>query len=781
MFRNYLTIAIRNILRQKGYSFINIIGLAIGLACAILILLWVKFEFSYDDPHEKVERIYRLGQTQYYSTGPLHVFAMPAPLAADIKGAFPEIEDAFRYTFSGKIVRYEEKKFSEQIIYGDKELFSVFTVDIIEGNSTTVYDDFSSVVISEKIAKKYFGDESAIGKVLIFNDTKSLKVTAVFKELPKNSSLRFDICIPFEHLEDDRGISLTEYGWNSFAIYVLLADGMKMEDVNTKIKNYFQIIREDPETTTTLWLWPLKKIHLYRYSGGGMINTIYMFILVAAFILLIACINFMNLATARSTIRSKEIGLRKVMGAERKHIINQFIGESVLTSFLSLLFAILIVSVVLPSFNLMTGKELTFNFADPIIISGLFILTLFTGFIAGSYPALYLSSFSPIKVLKGFVNKGKSGANFRRVLVVFQFTLSIVLIIGTIIIFKQLKYLQEKDIGFEKENVVSILMRGEVNSKFSTIKPLLLQNPKIEFVSRSNNLPYMVGSNTGGMNWDGKSEEEDILIGITFVDNEFDKVLGMEMAEGRFFEEGYGTDSTAVVLNENAVKVMGLENPIGKWVDWGEDNRFHITGVVKDYNFESLSQEISPLAIFNNENNGRFLLMKINKSNTQETIDFIEKTWNELFPTYPFAYTFLEDGYREMYAEEEQIGSLFKYFAILAILISNLGLFGLASYLAEQKTKEIGIRKVLGSSIGGIVMIMSKEFIKWIIVANIIAWPLTWFLGTKLLDMYAYRTEMSIVIFLAATLASFAIAFITISYQAIKAGKSNPIDALRYE
>lgn len=780
MLRNYITIAIRNILRQRGYSFINIFGLAVGLASVILILLWVKFEFSYDYSHKNVDRIYRLGQTQFYTSGPLNTFSMPGPLSAAVKENFPEIEDAFRFSYSGMIIRYEEKKFSEEIVYADKELFSVFTVDFIAGDPNAIFDDYYSVVISEKIAEKYFGSGNAIGKVLKFSSDKNFKVSGVFKDIPLNTSLRFDFCIPFEHLEKDRDTKL-EYGWNSFGTYVLLKEGVAFEDANSKLQHFYPVASERHESTVELWLWPLTKIHLYRYAGGGMINTIYMFILIASVILIIACINFMNLATARSAKRSKEIGLRKVMGANRKHVVNQFIGESIFTSFLSLFVAILLVSLILPSFNLITEKELVFSFADPIIVGGLLALTLFTGLIAGSYPALYLSSFRPIVVLKGFISKGKSGAMFRKVLVVFQFTLSIVLIIGTIIIFKQLSFIQDRDIGLQNDNVIFMRMRGEVNEKFEVLKPMLLTNPKIEYVSRTSSLPFMVGSNTGSISWDGKAEEEDILIGFSSVDYDFEKTMGMNMAEGRYFSEEYGTDSSTVVINENAAKVMGLENPVGSWLSWGGDSRFTIIGVVKDYNIEHMSQEISPLAIFKAPEYCQFILIKLNKSDVKATIASIEEKWDEVFPNYPFSYTFMEERYREMYTREEKTGELFKYFAFLAIFISSLGLFGLTSYLAEQKTKEIGIRKVLGSSVSGIVRIMSKEFIRLIIIANIIAWPLTWFLGTKMLDMYAYRTEMSWWIFAGSTLASFAIAFLTISYQSIKAGRSKPIDALRYE
>ena len=782
MLKNYFLIAIRNILRQKGYSIINIFGLAVGLASVILILLWVKYEFSYDHSHKNVDRIYRLGQTLFYSSGPLNTFSMPGPLSAAVKENFPEVEESFRFKYSGMILRYEEKKFSEEIVYADKELFSVLTVDFIAGDPKAIFDDYFSVVISEKIAKKYFGSGNAIGKVLKFSSDKNFKVSGVFKDIPLNTSLRFDICIPLEHLEKDQDTKIV-YGWNSFGTYILLKEGITWDAAEAKLKNFYPIASGRTESTVELWLWPLTKSHLYNYSGGGMIDTIYMFILIASVILIIACINFINLATARSAKRSKEIGLRKVVGANRKQVATQFIGESIFTSFLSLFVAILLVSLILPSFNLFTEKELIFDFADPIIVGSLIALTLFTGMIAGIYPALYLSSFRPIIVLKGFSSKGKSGSMFRKILVVFQFTLSIVLIIGTIIIFKQLSFIQDRDIGLQNDNVIFIRMKGEVNEKFELLKPILLTNPKIEYISRTSSLPFMVGSSTGSISWDGKAEEENIQLSFSSVDYDFEKTMGMKMAEGRYFSEEFGTDSSAVVINENAAKVMGLENPVGSWLSWGggEDSRFTIIGVVKDYNFEHMSQEISPLVIFEAPQYCQFILIKLNKSDVKATIASIEEKWDELFPSYPFAYTFMDDRYRDMYEREEKSGELFKYFAFLAVFISSLGLFGLTSFLAEQKTREIGIRKVFGSSVSGIVRIMSKEFIILIIIANIIAWPLSWYLGRQLLDGYAYRTEMSWWIFLDATLISFIITFLTISYQSIKAARSNPLDALRYE
>lgn len=780
MLRNYFKIAIRSLLKHKSFSVINILGLAIGLAIAILILLWVKFEFSYDNIHLQKDRIYRLGQTQFYTSGPLRVFAMPGPLAAQLKADFPEIEEAFRYIFNYKTIRFEDKKFNEEIVYIDEGVFSIFTTDFIQGSAEGALADFNSIVISDKMALKYFGTTDVIGKVLILDDLKSFKVSAVFKEFPKNSSFQCNFCIPFEHVKEI-GFDYTTYNTNWNSIYLLLSEGTSMESFGVKIKDYFKIAKNKPDETNILWLWPLDKMHLYSPNGNGLITAIRLFIVIAFFILIIACINFMNLATARSTLRSREIGLRKVLGAHRKNIITQFIGESIFTTLLATIAALLLVQLILPVFNRIADQELTINFSDFEIIGYIVILIIFTGLIAGSYPALYLSSFRPIVILKGMVIKGKSGAIFRKSLVVFQFSLSIILIIGSIIILNQQKYLLTKDIGIERENVVIISMQGEVNNKFDSFKTLLLQNPNISSVSRATHIPIRIGSNTGGMTWEGREDEEDILIGFTFVDLDYQEALGMKMAEGRFFSKEFGTDSATVVLNENAVKVMGLSNPVGKWLEWSSNGRYRIVGVVKDFNFLHLSEEVSPMAIFYYTGQCRYLFIKVNNSNIAETTMGIEDTWNKVFPTYPFEYSMLDDKYKEMYAREEKTGSLFKYFTFLAIIISCLGLFGLASYMAEQKTKEIGIRKVLGASESIIVYNMALEFIKWVILANIIAWPVSWYLGKQFLNQYANRTNLGFYIFLFSGIASILIALITISYQSYRAARENPVDALRHE
>lgn len=782
MLRNYLKIALRNLLKHKAFSAINILGLAIGLTIAVLILLWVKFEFSFDNTHLNRDRIYRLGQTQIYSSGPLRVYAMPGPLAPQIKADFPEIENAVRYLFGSKSIRYGEKKFNEDIAFTGGEIFDIFTFEFVNGSAENALNDLYSIVITDKMAEKYFGTIDVIGKILILDDTKNFKVSAVIKELPKNSSFRCDFCIPFEHVKDI-GFEYTNYGSNWNSIYVLLTEGADMKTTGEKIKEYFKIVRNNPETTTTLWLWPLSKIHLYSPNGGGSIKTIRLFIIIALIILIIACINFMNLATAKSTLRSREIGLRKVLGAGRKNIILQFFGESILMTILAMIVALFLVMLILPTFNMIADRELTFNLLDKDIIIGIFSLIIFTGIIAGSYPALYLSSFRPIIILKGMVVKGKSGAIFRKSLVVFQFSLSIILIIGSIIIKNQQNYLLTKDIGIDKENLIVIQMQGEVNNKFTSLKPLLLQNPQIASVSRSSHMPIMIGSNTGSITWDGRDDDNNLLVGFTTVDNDFEKTVGFEMVEGRFFSDEFGTDSACVVLNESAVKFMNLKNPIGRWIQWGqgEDAKFPVIGVVKDFNFENLSESVSPMALFYGQSRCRYIFIKSNNKNITETANSIEETWNEVFPTYPFEYSMLNERFTKMYASEEKTGKLFEYFTFLAIIISCLGLFGLASYMAEQKTKEIGIRKVLGASESKIVYNMALEFIKWVIIANLIAWPISWYLGKQFLEQYANRAHLGIVIFIFSGIASIMIALITISHQSYRAARANPINALRHE
>ncbi len=782
MWKNYLIIAFRNLLRQKGYSIINILGLAIGMACSILILLWVLHELSYDRFNEKSDRIYRLVQTQYYSTGPLTTTCMPGIIATDIKADIPEVVNSFMFYTMPANVSCGEKVFSERVYLADPECFQVFDFKFIEGDPEHIFDEVTSVILTEEAALKYFGEEDPIGKILKLNQEEQFKVTGIIEEPPTNSSLRFDICIPFRFLEK-RGRDLDRYGWNTYYCYVELHPEADFKIVNEKIKD-FMLIKNPPEEgeaedVIDLFMWPLEKMHLYSVRGGGDIQYVYIFSAIAIFILIIACVNFMNLATARSVRRSREIGLRKTVGALRGQIVKQFLGESLLLSFFSLIIAVILVYLLIEPFNNLAEKELVFNLLNVWTIAGLLLIILFVGVLAGIYPAFFMSSFRPVKVLKEFSNTSKRSANFRKVLVVFQFTLSIILIICTIIVFKQLNFLQDKKTGIEKENVLYVYLHGNLGEKFDDLKTNLLQSPYIQTVSRGGELPYWIGSNSGGFNWEGRESDDEILIGFSFVDYDYAKTFQMKMADGRFFSEEFVTDSAGVVLNEKAVELMGMVDPVGKWLEWGD--RYRIIGVMKDFHFQPLTREIEPLSIWLSPQYCRSAFIRIDENNTDEAIDYVEDVWTRLASGFPFEYRFIDAMYDQMYREEKKLGEIFQYFALLAIFISCLGLFGLAAFMAEQRTKEIGIRKAMGASVMKILVLMTRNFLRWVIIANIVAWPIAWYLMKQWLDEYAYHTKITYWIFLAAIGLSVVIALLTVVFQALVAANKNPANTLKYE
>ncbi|MCD4790772.1 MAG: ABC transporter permease, partial [Bacteroidales bacterium] len=516
MIRNYIITALRNLFRQKGFSIINISGLAIGMAISILIFLWVKHELSYNKFNDKADLLYRLVQTQYYSSGPLTTTCMPGPIAKDIREDIPEIVNSFMYYVLTATISYEDKLFTEEVRLADPELFDMFSFEFVEGDPEHVFENINSVVLTEKMAKKIFDDEDPIGKVIKYNNEHSFKVTGIIKETPENSSFRFDICIPFEYIENF-GFTVDKYGWNSYSVYVELSEGSDYKQLNEKIKDF--IIRksadEEDESEIDLFLFPLTKIHLHSYSDSrGDIQYIYIFSAIAIFILVIACINFMNLSTARSAKRSREISIRKTVGANRNNLINQFLGESMIISFIAMILAIFLVIILLPYFNELLEKNLKFDFTDLKLWSVLIVITFIVGLFAGSYPAFYLSAFNPVKTLKGGVNKGKGNFYFRRILVVFQFTLSVGLIISTIVVNRQLSYLQNNKLGMNLNNVLYFSMRGESKEKYDVIKNELLKNPNIKSITRANSIPFYIGSNSGGFDWEGRDTEDDILIGF---------------------------------------------------------------------------------------------------------------------------------------------------------------------------------------------------------------------------------------------------------------------------
>ena len=785
MLKNYLKIALRNIKRHKGYSFINIVGLAIGMACCILILLWVQDELSYDRFHENADDIYRVIQDINFADHSTTWTITQGPLGPSLKEDFPEIINATRITDRGFRLTYDDKGYDEEVGMADGSLFEMFTFPLVKGDPATALSDPFCIVLTEEMAAKYFGDEDPIGKTIKANNQWDFQVTGVMKNVPHNSHLQFDFLIPFI-FGRELNYTVDRWGNSQFRTYVQLPKGALAQDVISKISGY---LFEKPtiEKDARLNLQPLTRIHLYSNyefdSAHGDITYVTLFSLIAFFILLIACINFMNLATARSGNRAKEVGMRKVAGAHKIDIIRQFYGESILLASIALLLAVVLVWLLLPVFNNLAAKELSLDIPGNLsILLGLLCIAIVTGIISGSYPAFFLSAFQPVMVLKGLRLSSSKGSLFRKILVVFQFSLTILLIICTIGVYNQLNYMRNRKLGYDKEYMIYFGMRGDTREKFDSVKNELLQNPNILGVTASSNVPtYGYTFSNSLWRWEGQNPDEEILMRAVFIDIDYLKSFGMEIAEGRSFSKEFPTDATeAIMVNEEAVKVMGMESPVGKRLSL-QDQNFKIIGVVKNYHFMPLRQEIDPLILLYYPQYCGVLFARLKSDHIPQTIGYKEDVCKKFAPGYPFNYHFLDEALDRLYRSEQRIGTLFRYFSILAILISCLGLLGLASFMAEQRTKEIGIRKVLGATASNIVALLSKEFTKWVIVANIFAWPIAYFALSKWLQSYAYKTNIALLSFVLSGALALLIALATVSYQSIKAALANPVDSLRYE
>ena len=791
MFGNYLKVTWRNIKRYKGYSSINIIGLAVGLACCILILLWVQDELSYDRFHTQADDLYR-AVTIFQKTEPAtHYWSVCAPLAPALKEDYPEIIKATRFTRlrRGQLVKYGEKSFLEtQICLTDPDFFEMFTFPFLQGDPGRVLSNPDSLVLTEEMATKYFGSENPVGKTLNINNEYDFTVTGVMKSVPHNTHLRFDFLIPFIRIEyfEQNWAVLDNWTLSGYATYVLLQKDTSLKELNHKIKDYIQ--KHAPESKDLLYLQPLKDIHLYSthiqfgIEGQGNIKYVYIFSVVALFVLIIACINFMNLATARSSNRAKEVDLRKVVGARRPQLIGQFFCESVLMASFSLILAVVLVELFLPAFRSLSGKPLDTSFSSNTnIVLAIVVMTLITGFLSGTYPALFLSSLRPVKVLKGGLKTEGRGYLFRKILVVSQFSLSILLIICTVLVSKQVDYMRNRKLGLDKEQVVYLPIRGELVEKYDALKMELLKSAGIRNVAASSNIPtYGVILTLDYITWEGKDPEHIKVLHLTSTGYDFIETLNMEMIQGRSFSEEYPSDENAVVINETAQKSIGMENPVGKRLML-KDTELQIIGIVKDYHFRSLHSEIEPLLLVNDPSLYRYILIKLDSGDIPGTLASVKSTWKSFFPDTPIEYHFLDESYDRLYRTEQRMGTLFKYFTGLAILISCLGLFGLASFMAEKRTKEIGIRKVLGASVSGVVILLNREFIKWVLIANIVAWPVAYYAMSQWLQGFAYRTNIGVWSFALAALAAFSIAVVTVSFQSIKAATANPVKSLRYE
>ena len=785
MLRNYLKVAVRSLLRYRGYSAINIAGLAAGMACAVLILLWVRDELSYDRFHRDPDSLYQVQENQHYSAGVYHVNVTPYPAGPAFAAGIPEVLEMSRYSSTGGLLlRRGDKAFYEDDVRAvDPALLRMFTFPLARGDAETALDDPHSLVLTPSVARKYFGDMDPVGKVISVNNQHAFTVTGVLEEIPLNSSLRFAVLVPME-FHRERGQYSDNWGNNSIGTYIRLQEGASITAVEEKMTSMMR--EHNPESSTEFVLAPLIDKHLHSYFGFGPprgdIQNVYLFGALAGFVLLIACINFMNLSTARSARRAREIGLRKVVGALRGQMARQFLGESVLVSGIALLGAVPLVQLLLPSFNELAGKEIALDPAAEWSILALLVgVALVTGLVAGSYPALFLSSFRPVAVLKGGLRAGAGSSLFRRALVVLQFSLSIGLIIGTGVVYQQLSFMRGRSLGYDREQVLHIRMRGEIPKSYEELKQELATHPSVLAVSAARQRLPNIGSNSSGGEWDGKDPEWDLVIGNTRVDYDFIAAMGIELTEGRTFSPQYPTDATeAVLVNETLAGLMGFESAVGQRLHlWRES---HVIGVMKDFHFRPVRDEIEPLALWlSDPQEMPWMVVKFAPQSAVAGIALLEETWERVVPDYPLEYEFMDHDFDWMYRNEERMAQVLRWAATVAVAIGCLGLFGLASFMAERRTREVGVRKVLGASLSGLVLLLTREFTQWVLVANLIAWPVAWYVMNRWLQGFAYRVDVGLGIPLLAGATALAIAWLTVSYQSAKAALANPVEALRHE
>ncbi|MBN8855122.1 MAG: ABC transporter permease [Sphingobacteriales bacterium 50-39] len=787
MLKNYLKVAFRNLWKNRGFSLINITGLAIGMASAMLIMLWIQSEVSYEQFHEKKDRIYEAWNKAVFS-GEMHCWnTTPKIMASALKRDLPEVEHACRVNWSQNyLFSIGDKRIMAQGNAVDSIFLQVFTFPLVKGDANTALMEPFSVVLTESFAKSLFGNDNPIGKTVKIDDKDYFKVTGVAKDPPINSRFTFKYLIPWSYVrkigDDDN-----EWGNNSTRTYVLLKENATLASVAPKVKG-LKMRYDSSEKHWENFLYPISRWRLYSsFKGGveegGKIEFVRLFGIIAAFILLIACINFMNLSTARSEKRAKEVGIRKVVGAQRGSLISQFIGESILLALIAGIIAVGIVQLSLPGFNQLTDKKLALRYGSPYFwLIGLAFI-IFTGLLAGSYPAFFLSSFQPVKVLKGTFRAVNALVTPRKVLVVLQFSFAIILIICTIIVKQQIDHARDREIGYDKANLVYHFMTGDVGKNYDLIKRELLSSGAAVSVCKTSSPLTQGWSDSWGFQWEGKAADDKTDFDRFCSDQGLVSTAGLKLAMGRDFNlKDYPTDSTGVLLNESAAKAMGFKNPLGKIV---KDNNidWHVVGVIKDFVLQSPYQPTHPMVIegarlqwFNT------VTMRLNDANTtSQNLKKAEAIFKKYNPEFPFEYNFIDDEYARKFDDEKRTGTLAALFAGLTIFISCLGLFGLATYMAENRVKEIGVRKVLGASVTGIVSLLSKDFLRLVIIAFFIAAPISWWAMYKWLQGYPYRVSIQWWVFMLAALLSMGIALLTVSYQALRAALSNPARSLRSE
>jgi putative ABC transport system permease protein len=808
MFKNYLKIAFRNLWKSKGFSATNIIGLAIGLATCLLIMLFVLDELSYDRYNKKANRIYRVDGDIKFGGNHFVLATAPDPMGPTLKKDFPQVEQYVRFRNSGGLLvkKGNENVQQENVIYADSTLFDVFTLPMLDGNMQTALREPNSVVITETMARKYFNTTRAAGRNLFINNRHNYTVTGVIKDIPSQSHFNFDFFVSMSTLEESRRNNWISNNFNTYIVLKEGADPKKLEAqfdalvekyVGPAVMQFMSINMEEFKKSGNYekhLLTPLTSIHLYsdkqaELGANSSIQYVYIFSAIAFFILLIACVNFMNLSTARSANRAREVGVRKVLGSLKANLVKQFLTESILISCMAMVLALVLVFATLPYFNHLAAKDIKLHlFAGPWLLPVLLLLVLITGLLAGSYPAFYLSSFKPIQVIKGKLAAGFKTSWLRSGLVVFQFSISIVLIISTMVIYKQLHYIQSHKPGFNREQVLVIHNATPLGNKAKAFREEVVKLPGVENVTSTGYLPTNSWRNDNPVFADPTLDQKKAVSMQTWdVDDQYIPTLGMEMVAGRNFSKEFPTDSAGIIINEAAARMYNFSDPIGKSLYYIRDINhpenvtvMHIVGIVKNFNFSSLRQQVLPLSLMLGQNLGNIVL-RVHSNDIHQLVTQIEKKYSSMAPGEPFTYSFMDEDFNNLYRTEQRMGVIAISFSALAILIACLGLFGLAAYAAEQRTKEIGIRKVLGATVSNITAMLSKDFLKLVVFAALIAFPLAWWAMHSWLQDFAYRTTISWWVFIMAGVLAALIAVVTVSFQTIRAAIMNPIKSLRTE
>ncbi len=784
MLTNYIKIAFRNLLRQKYFSAINLLGLSLGISCCILIVLWISDELRYDQFHVNGKYLYRVMENQFYTESDLQsTSATPGLLAEALKNEIPGITNSANILWEEEVlltVGKESQK--EKGRFASKEFLQMFTFPLSSGNPRTALAKSSAIVITEKLARHYFGMNDPMGKTMRVNNNEEFEVTGVLKEIPLNSSYRFDFLLTMEYYQN-KNPWIKEWGNNGARTFVLLRPDASPEKINTRIKDFVK--QKLDKANVELFLQPYTEMYLYSnfkngVQEGGRIDYVRSFSIVAMVVLVIACINFMNLSTARSLKRAREIGIRKTNGASRKSLILQFMGEALVFSLLSTLVALFMVELLLPLFRQLTEKEAGIHYSDPVFLVTILSIAVVTGLLAGSYPALFLSSFNVVNVLKGTLKFEPRSAFFRKGLVVFQFCLAIVLVFCTIVIYRQIEFLKTQNLGFDRENLVYITVEGDLIKKMETFQQEVSRLPGIQSVTVASANPIEAGSSTVAVNWPGRLPDEQVLYTQLGVGYDYIKTMGLTMAEGRDFSRSMASDSSAYLVNEETVRKMKLKNPVGESITfWTRPGK--IIGVIKDYHVNTLHNPIEPVILRLDPRSAWYLMARIEQGMTTKAIEALGELTTQLNPAYPFDYHFTDQTYEQQYKSETTVGKLADYFAFMAIFISCLGLLGLIIFSAEQRTKEIGVRKILGATARQVVVLLSKDYVLLVVIAFAISSPVAYYFMKGWLLNFAYRIDIGWTVFMAAGATSLLIALMTVGLQAWKAATANLVESMRSE